>query len=346
MKEAYSFDDVLILPEYSEIGSRFDCDTSPNLPFLNMSIPVFAANMDTICGVKMVKKMDELGGCGILHRSMKVTEVFSIISDLVLERMPETLQPSPIIISVGSVHQDKRRIDLILSESNSEYRFGICVDLAHGDTKHMKDTLHYIRSHGFKGLIIAGNICTREGAERLFDFGADIVKVGVGPGSACTTREKTGCGFPQLSAVEECSKVGPVIADGGIRKPGDAAKALAVGAQAVMVGGILAGTDCTPSWTPSPVTNLEFRGMASEEAKASCGASIRNVEGISTRVPWKPKGSTQDVIEDLVDGIRSAMSYTGAKTLLDFRTKSRIIKTTGTITKENEPHIITKLGDC
>ena len=332
MKKAYSFDDVLIVPQYSEVGSRSECNTSPNLPLLDMELPVFAANMDTICGTKMIKKMHKLGGMGILHRYMKVTETHNIIADW-------EEADGKLIVSVGALAQDKRRIDLVLTQAQDK-DIGICVDLAHGDSFHMIDTLNYIRENTFSNVLIAGNVCTYYGAMRLFDAGADIVKVGVGPGSACTTRIKTGCGYPQLGAVEECAKAGPIIADGGIRHYGDAAKALAVGADAVMIGGLLAGTDCTPVWSEN-LTELEFRGMASKAARESCGSSGRNAEGVSVTVPSRPEGSTQEVVEELVEGIQSAMSYTGVKTLEEFRGKSQIIQTTGSIIRENSPHIIT-----
>ena len=341
MKKAYSFDDVLIVPQYSEISSRSDCGTLPRLPLLDMKIPIFAANMDTICGTEMIKKMHKLGGMGILHRYMKITETHNTISD-----WKDT--DGKLIVSVGSIVQDKRRIDMIIEWATSSRTskpltdLGICVDIAHGDSKNMVDTLLYIREEGFVGVIIAGNVCTYTGAVRLFDNGADIVKVGVGPGSACTTRIKTGCGYPQLAAIAECSKAGPIIADGGIRHYGDAAKALAVGADAVMIGGLLAGTDGTPFWSETPsCSELEFRGMASKAARKSCGNDGRNAEGVSVTVPWRPEGSTEEVIVELVEGIQSAMSYSGATTLVEFRTKSQIIQTTTSIMKENSPHIIT-----
>ena len=335
MKKAYSFDDVLIVPQYSEVTSRSHCNTSPYLPLLDMDIPVFAANMDTICGVKMAQEMAELGGHGILHRYMKVTETHNTISDWNYSAYGK------LIVSVGSLHTDKRRIDVVLKEAiQGKKDVGICVDLAHGDSLHMIDTLHYIRENTFSNVLIAGNVCTYEGAMRLFEAGADVVKVGVGPGSACTTRIKTGCGYPQLCAVEECAKAGPIIADGGIRNYGDAAKALAVGADAVMIGGLLAGTDCTPNWERDGQP-VEFRGMASKAARMSCGGSARNAEGISTTVPWRPEGSTQEVVEELVEGVQSAMSYSGATTLQEFRQKATIIQTTSAIIRENIPHIIT-----
>ena len=190
----------------------------------------------------------------------------------------------------------------------------------------------------FSNLVIAGNVCTYDGAARLMEAGADVVKVGVGPGSACTTRIKTGCGYPQLAAIEECSEAGHIIADGGIRNYGDAAKALLAGAKAVMIGGLLAGTDCTPSWEPDGAS-LEFRGMASKAARESCGGSSSNAEGVSVEVPWRPEGSTREVVEELMEGVRSAMSYSGTRTLREFSLKGKMVHVTPSTVNENKPHI-------
>ena len=334
---AYSFDDVLIVPQYSDVVSRSECDTTVDLGHgLILATPIIAANMDTICGVKMATEMQKLGGDGIIHRYMKVTETHNIIQDWKYGNLGK------LLLSVGSVRSDKRRIDLILQKEQETHNIGICIDIAHGDSIHMLDTLKYIRhTNKFDNLIIAGNVCTYEGACRLFDFGADVVKVGVGPGSACTTRIKTGCGYPQLSAISECAKAGKVIADGGIRHYGDAAKALAMGADVVMVGGLFAGTDCTPMWKAADTQPVEFRGMASKRARESCGSIGKNAEGISTTVPWQPKGSTQAVVEELSEGIRSAMAYSDCRTLEEFQQKSQIIRVSPSIMSENRPHIIT-----
>jgi IMP dehydrogenase len=346
MNQAYSFDDVLIVPQYGDIESRSFCDTGLQLPSMQpLHIPVFAANMDTICGVEMAYKMQELGGVGIVHRYMKASATHNLIhgwfhtspwKDWELETAPR------LTVAVGSVLNDKSRIDIVLKQISDGFPINICVDIAHGDSKHMKDTLSYIRNKApqNKSAIIAGNVCTFAGASRLFDFGADIVKVGVGGGSVCTTRIKTGCGYPQLAAIAECSEAGPIIADGGIRYYGDAAKAIAAGANAVMIGGMLAGTDSTPNWEEERIgKTMEFRGMASKRARASCEGPVVNAEGISTQVVTKALGSTERVVNNLMEGLKSAMSYSGCRTLSEFRLKAKLVHVTGSTVNENKPHI-------
>jgi IMP dehydrogenase len=340
MNQAYSFDDVLIVPQYSDIESRSFCDTSLQLPSMHpLQIPVFAANMDTICGIEMAIKMRELGGVGIIHRYMKVSATHNLIHDWFYETLGVA---HPLTVAVGSLNNDKQRIDMVVQQISEGNPINICIDIAHGDSKHMKDTIGYIYKELPKdrGAIIAGNVCTYEGAVRLFDFGADIVKVGVGGGSACTTRIKTGCGYPQLAAIKECSEAGPIIADGGIRYYGDAAKAIAAGADAVMIGGLLAGTDCTPEWEEGRIgKTMEFRGMASKRAREACAGFMGNAEGISTQVVTKAQGSTETVVGNLMEGIRSAMSYSGCKTLEEFKIKSKLVRVTRSTIDENRPHI-------
>lgn len=351
MKQAYSFDDVLIVPQYSDIESRSFCDTRVQLPKMHtMKIPVFAANMDTICGVDMAVQMCKLGGVGIIHRYMKASETHNLIHSWFQEtpwdgwewgEKDERVQEA-LTVAVGSINKDKQRIDTVLKQIRKGLPINICIDIAHGDSRHMMDTLTYIHKNTpqNKGSIIAGNVCTFEGASRLFSYGADIVKVGVGGGSACTTRIKTGCGYPQLAAIAECSEAGPIIADGGIRYYGDAAKALAAGADAVMIGGMLAGTDCTPKWEEARVgKDMEFRGMASKRARGACDGLTANAEGISTQVVTKAKGSTERVVGNLVEGLQSAMSYSGCKTLKEFKLKAKLVHVTNSVVGENKPHI-------
>lgn len=363
--EALTFDDVLLVPQYSHLLSRSEADLSWDLGQFKFSTPVIAANMDSVCGEKMMKKMAELGGLGIHHRRCSINDYY-VISPWWRYKQGQ-LYPDvtddrrgPLALSVGTLQNDKKRIDWCIDPDNCDI---ICVDIAHGDSVHMLDTLRYIRDKEFTGPIIAGNVCTPEATRFLLEHGATIVKVGVGPGSVCTTRTKTGCGYPQLSAIANCAEAGPVIADGGIRTPGDAAKALAAGAAAVMIGGMLAGTDCVPGWNEAqqrlqdlykeyptgpdrhlagidviPSARIAYRGMASKESQKDFGQEGINAEGVSKTVECKPSGSTEDVIMDLAEGIRSAMSYSGASTLQEFQKKAQFVRVTVTTQAENHPH--------
>lgn len=356
MTEALTFDDVLLEPHFSDIDSRSECDPSTMAPD-GMSIPIYSANMDTITEGKMSSKMRELGAGAIIHRYMTI------------ERMVELHSFNPsAIFSAGTLTNDKARIDALLDLKVRT----ICIDIAHGYCKQMKDTLIYIRNTpGGSPLVIAGNVATRDGAEELHRWGGTIIKVGIGPGSVCTTRTKTGVGVPQLSAIANCARRGlqtreyrrgidiPIIADGGIKTPGDVSKALAAGACAVMIGGMLAGTDCVPGWNQviedwttrkkqlGPLASvghpdgpsIAFRGMASKEARSSfTGTSSTNAEGISTTVNTQPEGSTEQVILDIKEGIQSSMSYVGARTLKEFQERATFIKVTPATVVENRPH--------
>lgn len=334
-----SYDDVLIVPTYSKIKSRStDIDLSTKVGSEVLKTPVISSNMDTITGSKMARYMSSVGGMGLLHRGSKfpreLLEIWKKEWDFSLGK---------ISLSVGSTNKEleqKRIYELMDIFADEIDDVTICVDLAHGDSENMLSTLKFIRDRGFGGTIIAGAVCTPEACYRLENAGADIVRVGIGPGSACSTRIKTGCGYPQLSAVYECAQSGvPVIADGGIREPGDAAKALVAGAKAVMIGGMLRGTDLTPHWS-GPGNPVPFRGMASNDAKTNAGIAAGYEEGISTSLPGKPEGSTAQVIEDICDGVRSAMSYVGATTIDEFPKLAKLVRISPSVQNENRPHAV------
>jgi IMP dehydrogenase len=366
--EGLTFDDVLLVPRFSNTKSRSgpEVDTTWRLTekrfgenitykFLH---PIIPANMDTITELKMALQVARQGGLPIIHRRMTIRQM----TDIILaydEALLKDKMWTPLGVSVGSVHSDKERIDSLIDDRAAAI---LCVDIAHGHSIHMKDTLEYIRKKGFRGPVIAGNVVTHKATKDLYEWGASMVKVGVGPGSACTTRIKTGCGYPQLSAIVNCASpiyYGsqpnttqvhiPIIADGGIREPGDAGKALAAGATAVMVGGMLAGTDCVPGWIPTSgeyvnsqgqpsedVRRIPFRGMASKEARAAVGEPETNAEGKAFTVQCKSLGSTQQVISYILEGIQSAMSYTGCTTLEQLRTETEFVRISSTA--ENHPH--------
>jgi IMP dehydrogenase len=229
-----SFDDVLLIPKYNEINSRKDVDISVNLDDkVALKIPIFSSNMDTITEHEMAKYMFDKGGRGVLHRFMSI------------EKNVDEYKKSPALtfVSVGTTDKEYERF-LALSEEGA---FNFCVDVAHGHSKSTGEMIKKMKKEDPNCIIMAGNVATGEGVRYLKDCGADLVKVGIGGGSVCSTRIKTGFGVPTFHSIVECSHQGvPIIADGGIRTSGDIAKALAAGASAVMLGSMFAGSCYTP----------------------------------------------------------------------------------------------------
>lgn len=290
-----TYDDVLLLPNYSRIQHRDEINLNVKLGDLEFGHPVIPANMKTIGTPQMYKSIANTKPLFILHRFGKELESYI--------KCKETFS------SVGALEQSKSLIDILYTYGQRKF----CIDLAHGHTKTMLETIDYIKVYG--ATVIAGNVCTAWAAKELIDAGADAIKVGVGPGSICTTRLMTGNGAPQLSALEEIrSAIGdnvPIIADGGIKNSGDMVKALCF-ADFVMCGNLFAGT-------------LEDQGeiINTREGifKSYDGSSTlkdRYVEGIKLQVPFKNK-SASIVLNELLDGIRSGLSYQGCNKLSEFR---------------------------
>lgn len=326
-----TFDDVLLVPGYNGIRSRNLVTTSVKISGRNFEIPLVSANMDTITGVDMAKLMAAHGGLGLLHRFMSIEEnvaAFKAVGD-----------GEHVGVSIGLGRDGLERADAAIHAGCQI----ICVDVAHGHSKEVNRTIRDVREkHKNNVLIIAGNVATYAGADYLAAAGADVIKVGIGPGSVCTTRIKTGYGVPQLTAIMECSKVDRhIIADGGIRYPGDAVKALAAGADMVMLGGMLAGTDETPG---EIIENngrryKQFRGMASKEAQEDFMGSMqewKTAEGISLEVAYKGPG--RHVLLDIMGGIRSGMTYCGASEIRELKRKAQFIEITPAGRIESTPH--------
>ncbi len=333
-----TFDDVLLVPGYSEISSRNDITVKAQLhPNLCLTVPVISANMDTVTGEEMCRIMHKHGGLGILHRFAPEAELISIV---------ETLQEDKVRfgVSVGVNLDDEKLFNLYLSRGINIF----CVDVAHAHHQKVRYRLRHIRNAKKDAIIIAGNVATLDGANFLAENGADIIKVGIGPGSLCSTRIMTGCGVPQLTAIIDCDVIKQnhphvkILADGGIRYPGDITKAIAAGADAVMIGGMLAGTEQTPGLiikkgTPSrPLLYKRYRGSASMEAKSSSGRDIKFIEGVSTDIPYR--GDASLVIDEIIDGLKSGCSYVGASSLLELQAKGRFVEVTHASYVEGTPH--------
>ena len=356
MKRALTYDDILLVPKYSEIESR----SSINLATLvsrryGLLQPYVASCMDTVCEYQMAIKMVELGGVGCIHRFMTVDkqceQVSKVLEYITNNHMYEEwgvmyddwhseIPDIPIMAAVGVSESDIERAKRLVSCGANI----ILIDVAHGHHINVKKTIKSLRETlPSKVDIIAGNISTEESAIDLCDWGVDGLRVGIGGGSLCTTRIQTGHGVPNITSIIDCvkgSKV-PVMADGGIRSSGDIAKALSIGADCVMLGSLLAGTKESPGKIITKGDGIlckKYRGSASLETKSSHGQSIKHVEGESTLIPYK--GSVDIVIEKLTDGVKSALSYSGSNNIKTFQLKSEIVEITPSGMVESKPHLL------
>lgn len=339
MPLALTFDDVNIIPKYSEVVSRKDCDVSTWLGPYKFDIPLVSSPMDTVTGHDMAKRMHELGGLGIIHRFCSIEEQVAMVPDVDTSRIP-------LGAAVG-IRNDTSPTFLERAEALVDAGVTILlVDVAHGHTKRTGDAIVELRKLvGSDITIIGGSVATYVGTQFLGHHSADAIRVGIGNGSLCETRIRTGVGVPQITALTECTIGGSqVIADGGMRTPGDVAKAFACGASMAMFGSLFAGTDEAPGeirrdgiW-PNEQQFKTYRGSASRAAKASTGQEVRYVEGNTKIIPYK--GPVDRIINDLIDGLRSAMSYVGAKDLHEFVKNSEFVRVTHAGQIEAQPHLL------
>ena len=328
-----SFDDVLIVPKRLDMRSRRDPSLQTKLTKkLSLEIPLVSANMDTVTESDMAIAMSQLGGMGILHRFISIEDQVKEI-----EKM-KTAGVKHLCASIG-VNQDW------LERASALYNAGVrllTIDIAHGHSIAMLDTMKELKDKFADVELIVGNIATPEAAQDLIEAGADALKVGIGPGSMCTTRIITGCGVPQLTAIALCAEVTkaagvPLIADGGIRTSGDIVKALGAGADLVMLGSLLSGTIETPGEIKAG--KKQYRGMASKAAQVSWRGGVPQgmaAEGESTMV--NVKGHVKDVVNELCGGIRSGMTYVNAGKLSDICENVQFMEISQAGVRESHAH--------
>lgn len=329
-----TYDDVLIVPSKSAVRSRKDPSLSTRLTRRHrIEMPFISANMDTITESPMAIAMGQLGGIGILHRFMSIENQVQEVRAVREAGLPL------VAASIGVNEEGRVRAEALVREGVNI----LTIDIAHGHSETMIETLKWLRDKfGDKVDIIAGNVATPEATLDLIEAGADAIKVGIGPGSMCTTRIITGAGVPQLTAVAWCAEVArshnvPVIADGGLKTSGDIVKAIAAGGESVMLGSLLAGA----LETPGTIHNgrKHYRGMASRAAQVSWRGGVPEgmaPEGESTSVPVK--GHVRDVIMELAGGLRSGMSYINANDLTEIPEKARFIEMSPNGYRESVAH--------
>lgn len=329
-----TYDDVLIVPSKSAVRSRRDPNLSTRLTRNHtIDLPFLSANMDTITESPMAIAMSKLGGIGILHRFMTLENQLREV------RAVKESGAKLIAASIG-VNEEGRKSAVQLVKEGVNI---LTIDIAHGHSVAMLETIKWLKdSFADKIDVIAGNVATPEATEELIQAGADAIKVGIGPGSMCTTRIITGCGVPQLTAIAWCADVArghnvPVIADGGLKSSGDIVKAIAAGAEAVMLGSLLSGTLETPG--EIHYGKKHYRGMASRAAQVSWRGNLPEgmaPEGESTSIPIK--GSVKDVILELAGGLRSGMSYVNASELSEIPEKARFMEMSSNGFRESVAH--------
>lgn len=336
------FDDILLVPNYSEIESRHSVDLGMMIGsgknIIELSTPVIAAPMDTVCGQSMCIAMNNLGGLGILHRYMSKEEQQNISRELV-----ESECRFGVAISSNN--------DFI-KQAQALYDIGVrifLVDTANGHGKYAIDAVRQLRDVFDDVHIMAGNVATIDGFVNLAESGADSVRVGIGGGSACTTRIISGHGVPTLASIMECDTWRDlndafdcsIIADGGIRNSGDMVKSFAAGADAVMVGSMLAGTDESPGniFVDASGTRVKtFRGMASADAQRDANNVVSVAEGISTTIPYK--GAVEKIISQIRGGIGSGCSYSGCDRLAQLSTFAKYVEVSNASLNESKPHAL------
>ncbi|MBU0731433.1 IMP dehydrogenase [Patescibacteria group bacterium] len=347
IKSGLTFDDVLLVPQKSDILPK-DTDTSTKLGKLELAIPLLSSPMDTVTESNMAISLGKAGGLGVLHKNMSSKQQADEV-----KKVKDKKLPVAAAVSVGD-EAFKRAAALVGAGVDV-----LIVDSAHGHSQGVLDMVTRLKKEYKEVIIVGGNIATAEATRDLIKAGADAVKVGIGPGSICTTRVVAGIGVPQLTAIMNCApeakKAGvALIADGGIKYSGDIVKALAAGADLVMMGGTLAGTDEAPGdiIEEKGLKFKVYRGMGSMEAMR-LGSKDRYLqesvtetkklvpEGIVGRIAYK--GSVSDLIYQLVGGLRAGLGYCGSKNISTLHDKAEFVQISPAGLAESHPHSLVRV---
>jgi len=344
-KEALSFDDLILVPQYSDIKSRKEINTSVKLKnstgdLLEFQTPIISSPMSTVTEAYMCNAINSCGGLGIIHRYNTIEHQSKLLSYVNSDIYKAA--------AIGASGDYKERLDKLVEKGLKI----VCIDVAHGDHILVKNAVKHIKKYYPHLFIIAGNIATADAYQRLSDWGIDAIRTSVGSGSICTTRIQTGHGMPTLNALIDCVKkreelkkmqkhAAYIIADGGIKNTGDIVKCLAVGADLVMLGSMLSGTRETPG---KVIIDKEtgkkvkrYNGMASKSAQKAWKGSYSSIEGVTSYVQYK--GTVSKVIAEITSNIRSGMSYSGSRDLEQLRSNAMFIRQTINSHTEGLPHI-------
>lgn len=359
-KKGLTFDDVLLIPAESHVlpnEVKLDTKLAPNL---QLHIPLISAGMDTVTEGNMAIAMAENGGLGVIHKNLSIEVQVEEVKKAKRKTVDPNL-PHPAVddqgrllaaAAVGVTSDTFERAESLL-EAGAD---AIVIDTAHGHSAGVLRKIKEIREHFSNATLIAGNVATSEGTAALFDAGVDVVKVGIGPGSICTTRIVAGVGVPQITAIYDAASVAQkygkkIIADGGIKYSGDVVKALAAGGNAVMLGSMFSGTTEAPGtiFTNEGKQFKSYRGMGSVGAMSQQhGSSDRYFqggvneanklvpEGVEALVPYK--GDVSNIIYQIDGGLRAGMGYVGAGTIEELIENSQFVQITNAGLRESHPH--------
>lgn len=335
-----SFDDWLLIPQYSDIRSRKEIDTSVSLKkngeeIARLDIPIISSPMSSVTEAYMCNAIDSLGGLGIIHRYNTITFQSKLLNYIYNSKIKAA--------AIGTNNDYKERLENLYTNGLKI----VCIDVAHGDHLLVKECIEFVKTKYPSLFIIAGNVATGKGFQRLSEWGADAIRVSIGSGSICTTRIQTGHGVPTISALFDCKKTKEennldtlLIADGGIKNSGDIVKSLAAGADLVMLGSMLSGTKETPGKIIYDKNNKKvkkYSGMASKQAQKDWKGTYSSIEGVSTTVPYK--GTLNKIVNEIMTNVRSGLSYSGARSIKELQELAVFAQQSNSTHKEGSPHI-------